>query len=118
MIELPKFGKLLVLGKHSGFRGSWLCRCDCGQKLWLRGTDLVTFKQRHCGKCSPPPEMRERRRYTSPSLQDEDDIRTKLQQGYTYADIAVDYNIPLHLVNAIRRHDDAEVERFRARLRK
>mgnify|MGYP001611556026 FL=1 len=47
-----KFGRLIVL-KDSGKRryGNvlWLCRCDCGSRVELRGCALISHNTRSCG---------------------------------------------------------------------
>ena len=47
--------KLEVIGPYR--RGKviqWLCRCDCGNELWVRSQEIVRGEKKHCG-CSPKP---------------------------------------------------------------
>ena len=47
-----RFGSLLVR-RRSGWDGSknavWICRCDCGNRRDVRGTNLTMGKTRSCG---------------------------------------------------------------------
>ena len=47
-----KFGRLLVLkedGRDNSNRIMWLCRCDCGNEVRVRGNDLRGGKIQSCG---------------------------------------------------------------------
>lgn len=46
-----RFDSLTVLGlayRH-GSHAYWLCRCDCGETLTVRGDNLATGATSHCG---------------------------------------------------------------------
>lgn len=56
MIDLTgqKFNMLTVLerdGTSSGYV-AWLCRCDCGNVINVRGTALTSGNTKSCGSCS------------------------------------------------------------------
>lgn len=46
-----RFGRLVVIEQsgHFGSKVGWLCRCDCGSELRVRGTDIKHGKQKSCG---------------------------------------------------------------------
>lgn len=50
-ISGQRFGRLVVLNQHKirGKSGIWLCRCDCGNKKWIRPTALKTGETQSCG---------------------------------------------------------------------
>lgn len=50
-----RYGKLVVLEKASilyGIGARWVCRCDCGNTVTVRGSQLRKGMQKNCG-CSP-----------------------------------------------------------------
>lgn len=53
-----KFGKLTVLGKSIKKRGSYLCRCDCGNLTDRNKNSLLrqTKKEKCCKKCNHKPK--------------------------------------------------------------
>lgn len=46
-----KFNRLLVLqrGKNIGRQTAWICKCDCGNKVLVRGADLKNGHTKSCG---------------------------------------------------------------------
>lgn len=44
-----RFGKLLVIGRRGKRGGSWLCWCECGNKVILPASDFVSGGQTACG---------------------------------------------------------------------
>ena len=48
------YGKLTVIdfADNIGTRKAWLCKCECGNEIVVKGTDLRTGRKTHCG-CSP-----------------------------------------------------------------
>ena len=46
-----RFGRLLVIAKdgHKGKSVAWLCKCDCGAKVIVRGNDLRSGATQSCG---------------------------------------------------------------------
>ena len=47
-----QFGRLTVLRKQMmkrHGRAYWLCQCQCGKKVFVKGTDLTLLKTRSCG---------------------------------------------------------------------
>jgi len=47
-----RFGRLVVLsdtGKKSGIHTIWLCQCDCGKLVEVRGSDLRSGDTKSCG---------------------------------------------------------------------
>jgi hypothetical protein len=46
-----RFGRLVVLEKHGRKNGSvmWLCKCDCGEKVSVRGYALQNGNTKSCG---------------------------------------------------------------------
>ena len=52
-LKNQNFGKLFVIKFHESRNGRsyWLCRCECGQKLIVRGTHLTCQNQQCCTFC-------------------------------------------------------------------
>lgn len=46
-----RFGRLLVINKHSSFKGhvKWLCKCDCGNECVVQGSSLKSGNTTSCG---------------------------------------------------------------------
>lgn len=46
-----RFERLVVVerAENKGRDAAWLCRCDCGKLVTVRGHDLVRGKQKSCG---------------------------------------------------------------------
>lgn len=46
-----RFGRLLVVGRslHRGAQARWVCKCDCGIELTVRGQDLRNGHTQSCG---------------------------------------------------------------------
>lgn len=55
-ISGEKFGKLIVVKRHSGGKNSsWLCHCECGNECIVPRPNLRSARTRSCGcTCSPP----------------------------------------------------------------
>lgn len=49
--EGRRFTRLIVVGyvNHHRSQGLWLCRCDCGRELVVRGSNLITKNTKSCG---------------------------------------------------------------------
>lgn len=46
-----------VYGRRGWTRWSWLCRCDCGQEIWVPVGNLQTGNSKSCG-CTKPERIR------------------------------------------------------------
>lgn len=48
-----KFGTLNVSSRsRPGRKGmEWMCRCDCGNEVWVRSDHLVSGNTQGCGMC-------------------------------------------------------------------
>lgn len=47
-----RFGRLVVIkrvGKNKQGKSLWLCRCDCGNEIIVRGSDLKSGNTKSCG---------------------------------------------------------------------
>lgn len=51
-----RFGHLVVLERskrRTSANVQWLCKCDCGRFLIVRGDNLVTGHSTQCSDCKP-----------------------------------------------------------------
>lgn len=44
-----KYGRLTVLHEDTDFKGKWVCQCDCGNIVSIRGYDIRSGKTQSCG---------------------------------------------------------------------
>ena len=68
-----KYGKLTVLAfdERTNKRTYWLCMCDCGQIVTVRGDKLETGRRVTCGECGYArrnPEVKRTMRKSNPRL--------------------------------------------------
>ena len=42
---------IAYIGKGSGYKHKWLCRCKCGRENSINGQSLTQLKTHSCGKC-------------------------------------------------------------------
>lgn len=62
-----RFGKLTAIkpnGKTKQNMVLWLCKCDCGNEVTVRGTNLSQKRTKSCG-CSRLEEIKKRREMNS-----------------------------------------------------
>jgi hypothetical protein len=64
-----RFGRLTVLAEEaaSDKHRNWLCKCDCGTRIIVRGTKLRTGTQVSCGCSRGDPLVRQAARLVTPA---------------------------------------------------
>ena len=84
-----RFGKLTAIkpvGIASNGSIMWKCRCDCGNQVIARSSDLNYGEPKSCGKCQPPVVEKIKQFKDTVTFEDIEQIKT-CNSTTGYADI-------------------------------